>query len=199
MGRPRKTEPDDALDAALALFWRCGYEGTTVGALVESTGMSRSSLYGAFGDKDALYARCLDRYTATRAGWWLLRLTEPDADLATIDACLGALAAWAGSEDGALGCFFVSAAIDRAPLDPVIAGVVRDGFDQVRACFRSALVRAADRGQLRPGAEADLDALAAFLGVVAQGLFVQARARTPAPIIDASVRVALASLPRTEP
>ena len=61
-GRPRAYDPDVALDAAIAAFWRAGYTATSLDTLSEATGMNRPSLYGAFGDKHALYLAALKRY-----------------------------------------------------------------------------------------------------------------------------------------
>ena len=64
MARPRQFRPDAVLDAAQRVFHERGYEGTSVRALVDATGLSRSSLYGAFGDKHGLFLAVLDRYAA---------------------------------------------------------------------------------------------------------------------------------------
>ena len=63
-GRPRAFYMDKALDAALDLFWRKGYEGATIGDLTEAMGINPPSLYAAFGGKEALFLRALDRYEA---------------------------------------------------------------------------------------------------------------------------------------
>jgi AcrR family transcriptional regulator len=62
-GRPRAFDADAALDRALEVFWRQGYEGTALSDLTEAMGINRPSLYAAFGNKEALFAKVLDRYT----------------------------------------------------------------------------------------------------------------------------------------
>jgi len=62
MGRPREFDLDEALDTALQLFWRKGYEGTSLTDLTEAMGITRPSLYGAFGNKETLFRKALDRY-----------------------------------------------------------------------------------------------------------------------------------------
>ncbi len=64
-GRPRQFDEKEALDAALHVFWAKGYDGATIDDLVEAMGIGRPSLYGAFGDKEALFARCLEHYGGT--------------------------------------------------------------------------------------------------------------------------------------
>ena len=63
-GRPRGYEPDAALSRARAAFWDAGYAATSLDALSAATGMNRPSLYGAFGDKRALYLKTLEGYRA---------------------------------------------------------------------------------------------------------------------------------------
>jgi AcrR family transcriptional regulator len=63
-GRPRKYDPDTALEAALRLFWRNGYSATSLADLAAATRMNRPSLYAAFGDKEALYLKALERFAA---------------------------------------------------------------------------------------------------------------------------------------
>ena len=63
MGRKRTFNVEQALDAALSVFWRKGYEGTSYADLVAATGLERPSLYSAFGNKEALFLRALTRYT----------------------------------------------------------------------------------------------------------------------------------------
>ena len=62
MGRPREFDPDRALDRALEVFWRRGYEGASIADLTEAMGITKPSLYAAFGNKEELFRKTLDRY-----------------------------------------------------------------------------------------------------------------------------------------
>jgi AcrR family transcriptional regulator len=68
MGRPRSFDAGRALDRALQVFWRKGYEGTSLSDLTEAVGVNRPSLYAAFGDKKALFRKALDRYVTGPGG-----------------------------------------------------------------------------------------------------------------------------------
>ena len=66
MGRAREFDADEVLDKALTVFREKGYEATSVQDLVLRTGVNRASLYGAFGNKQKLFQRVMERYGATR-------------------------------------------------------------------------------------------------------------------------------------
>ena len=79
MGRPREFDLDEALDRAMDVFWRKGYDGATLLDLTRAMRINRPSLYAAFGDKQALYRKALDRYAAGPARYVLEALAEPTA------------------------------------------------------------------------------------------------------------------------
>src|SRR5579884_3740938 len=78
-GRPRQFDTDEALDAALLLFWRHGYEGTSLAALTRAMRINGPSLYAAFGNKESLFRKALDRYIQGPASYLPNALKEPTA------------------------------------------------------------------------------------------------------------------------
>jgi AcrR family transcriptional regulator len=78
-GRPRSIDPDRALDAALRVFWEKGYEGATLPDLTHAMGLNRPSLYAAFGNKESLFKKALDRYAAGPACYVKHALEAPTA------------------------------------------------------------------------------------------------------------------------
>jgi AcrR family transcriptional regulator len=78
-GRPREFDVDLALDRALEVFWRKGYEGASLSDLTRAMGINRPSLYAAFGNKEALFCRALDRYAEGPAAYVKEALNEPTA------------------------------------------------------------------------------------------------------------------------
>src|SRR5882762_10915913 len=78
-GRPRSFDLDKALDAAMQVFWRKGYEGASLSDLTRAMGINRPSLYAAFGNKEALFRKALDRYVQGPAAYVRKSLTEPTA------------------------------------------------------------------------------------------------------------------------
>ena len=77
MGRPRGFDEDAALEAAMRVFWEKSYEGATIADLTEAMGINRSSMYAAFGDKESIFRRVMERYRAGRMTYIRQALAQP--------------------------------------------------------------------------------------------------------------------------
>jgi AcrR family transcriptional regulator len=171
MGRPRAFDADAALDQAMEVFWRHGYEGATIAQLTEAMGINPPSLYAAFGSKEGLLKAALDRYSAKRSCWMEEILSAPTArevaermlmgtadtqtDPANPPGCLlvqGGLACGTGSEN--------------VPFE--LAARRAETENQLRDRF----VRAKAEGDLKE--TADPAALARYLSAVNAGMGVMA-------------------------
>src|ERR1700735_190753 len=109
-GRPRCFDIDRALDRALLVFWRKGYEGASLSDLTKAVGVNRPSLYAAFGDKEALFRKALDRYLKGPAAYTQEALREPTARAVVERLLLGAADLnTAGRNPG--GCLMVQGAL----------------------------------------------------------------------------------------
>jgi TetR/AcrR family transcriptional repressor of nem operon len=171
VGRLKEFEPDEALDAAMRLFWRRGYEATSMTDLVTETGVARASLYATFGSKHDLYLLALQRYVQQRDPALVERLAGPGPALPAIKAVLDDFAA-----DAKRGCFVVSAAVEQLPADPAAALSVETSWETLEVALTSALIRARGSGELV--AAADPRRLARFILVVLQGMRVVGKGRT---------------------
>src|SRR5262245_46609850 len=89
LGRPRAFDVDEALDRALKVFWRKGYEGTSVSDLTKAMGINRPSLYAAYGDKQALFRKALERYEQGPMAFMEEALNEPSARVVAERLLLG--------------------------------------------------------------------------------------------------------------
>ncbi|MEU2358715.1 TetR/AcrR family transcriptional regulator [Streptomyces misionensis] len=95
-GRPRAFDPETALDRALELFWRQGYEGTSLSELTMAMKINRTSLYGAFGNKEQLFRKVLDRYFTSPGAFAAEALEAPTARTVVERLLLGAIELTAG-------------------------------------------------------------------------------------------------------
>lgn len=171
MGRPREFDAETALDQAMEVFWRHGYEGATIAQLTEAMGINPPSLYACFGNKEGLLKAALDRYTKLRGVWMdevvaaptardvaermLMGIADKQTDPANPPGCLlvqGGIACGSGSEN--------------VPFE--LAARRAQNEDQLRDRF----VRAKAEGDLKPGS--DPAALARYVSAVSVGMGVMA-------------------------
>ncbi len=109
VGRPRKFDQDDALMAAVNVFWSKGYDGASMKDLTEAMGINGPSLYSTFGDKHNLYLQAIDRYSHNDACAPLVAFeSEPDIHLAVLAFMNAAIEYATQHESGARGCFLSS-------------------------------------------------------------------------------------------
>ena len=162
MARPREFDADDALERATRLFWSKGFEQTSLDDLCAATGLGRSSLYAAFGDKRALYLKALARYEE-RSVARIAKAFDGRPLRRGLEAFLAALIDEVVAGPGRSGCFIGNCAAELARLDASAAARVRRSLERIEAAFKAVLAR-----ELAPGAR--VDALARFLTAGVQGL-----------------------------
>ncbi|MFF4757987.1 TetR/AcrR family transcriptional regulator [Streptomyces sp. NPDC001292] len=186
MGRTKEFDPDAALQSALELFWRRGYEATSMADLVEHLGIGRASIYATFGSKRELYLKAMDRYAETRDPLLLAELSQPGPALPAVRAMVRRFAAEAASPEKRLnGCFVTNTAAELAPHDPAAARRVEISWEHVETPLHSALVRAQAQGELSK--DRDPRALARMLFVLLQGMRIVGKASNdPARVRDAA-------------
>lgn len=169
-GRPREFDLDEALERAMQLFWRQGYEGTSMADLTRELGITRPSLYAAFGSKEGLFLKALDLYEA-RAGYREAALAAPTAS-AYARALLEGAADLHGDKKNPPGCLGVQGALACAPeSDTIRVELIRRRKTGERI-IRDRLKRAQAEGDLPP--EVDPADLARYLSIVIYGITVQA-------------------------
>ena len=110
MGRPREFDVDKALDLALQVFWRKGYEGASMADLTETMGITKPSLYSAFGNKEELFRKALDRYVDGPGGYFQVALAKPTAR-AVVEHLLYESAAAVTDPNHPPGCLAVQGAL----------------------------------------------------------------------------------------
>jgi AcrR family transcriptional regulator len=189
-GRPRAYDPDQALRHATETFWDQGFAGASLDDLSAATGMNRPSLYGAFGDKQALFRTALDAYM-DRSRQTMIQAFRAEGTLRQkLDRVYhAALGFYMSGDVGGRGCFLVSAGLGQAVVDPAVRDVVADGLHELDRGFERLFSRAHERGELAPGA--DHAALARVAGVMINALSVRARAGETRAQLDATIKAIL--------
>lgn len=173
MGRPREFSEEQVLDAALQVFWARGFEATSVQELVDATGLSRASLYGAFGDKEALFGRVLAHYGA-RAEATARELEEAPSARAGIERFLLQSFERLVPRSGPRGCFVQLSVSECQPARPAAAKAAEGGARETEQGLLRALRRGKKAGEFR--AALDAKATARLLWIMLQGIASAARA-----------------------
>lgn len=153
-GRPLEFDPDVALNAAMQVFWRKGYENTSMQDLLDAMQLSKSSLYQAFGGKQALFERCMARYGDFMAGQLRAALAEAPSGLAFIRQFLEAVLDEARGVCEARGCLVLNTANEFARRDPHIAEAVAEGLGRFHGILVEAVQRAQREGDIPPDRDA---------------------------------------------
>lgn len=168
-GRPRGFDADLALDAAVDVFWRRGYDGASLSELTAAMGINRPSLYAAFGDKDQLFQSALDRYVQRNMGYVTDALAQATArDVAA--AFLEGNATAVTMPGLPAGCLSVQAAV--ATEGSTQLATLTENRARIQALFVDRFRHAIDEGDLPP--DEHPEELAAFLITVSSGFAIRA-------------------------
>jgi AcrR family transcriptional regulator len=170
-GRPRTFCKEEALDIALKVFWKKGYEGTSIGDLTEAMGINRPSLYCAFGDKEQLFRKALDRYVGEAAELYGEAIGQPTAR-AVAERFLRGTADALTDPRHPPGCLAVQGALSCGEAAEPIRRELNARRAAAEASLRDRFERAKSEGDLAP--DDDPSDLARYLATVGQGMAVQA-------------------------
>lgn len=191
-GRPRAFDRSDALDTALLLFWRHGYEGTSIAMLADEIGINVPSLYAAFGDKESLFLQCVERYGEQNGSLYhaaFRKKTSREVARAILEGEVE-LVTRRGTPDG---CLMVQGALATSPKSEAVvetmAGMRATAEEWMAERFR----RAIDDGDLPP--DADPSALACYLMTINSGLAVQAKSGVKKAQLMKTIDLALQNWP----
>ncbi len=192
-GRPRAFEPDAVLAQAMDVFWKEGFAATSLDELSAATGLNRPSLYGAFGDKRALYIQAYRRYREHVRETFAPLFAE-GAPLAgkLRRILLAALDLYLSGDEGPRGCFTVLSASSDAIADPEIRSMVGEAIDNSDRAFERLFAGAREQGELQP--DADARRLARMATATLHTLSIRARARTPRAAMELVVEDAVLTI-----
>lgn len=192
-GRPRGFDPDVALDAAVDVFWRRGYEGASLAELTAAMSIKPPSLYATFGDKAQLFQSALRRYVERNMGYVTDALAQPTA-FAVAAAFLTGNAAAVTMPGRPAGCLSVQAAVATEGSTQLAS--LTQNRARIQALFADRFRRSIDEGDLR--ADEDPEELAAYLVTVSSGFAIRAADGAPRESLLAMARRTLASFPGSD-
>ena len=190
MSRPRDFDEATVLDAATDQFWNHGYAATSVRDLGEVMGLGPASLYNAFGDKNALFSQCLDRYLDEKMRGRIERLEQSHNPRDAVRAFLDETVSESLADPR--GCMLVNAALEVAPHDAQVNSIVAARLEELESFFRSRIVAGQSDGTIsRERAPEDL---ARLLLTTVLGLRVLARTRPEPGLLRGAADQALSLL-----
>jgi AcrR family transcriptional regulator len=192
IGRPREFDLDEALDCALQVFWRKGYEGTSLPDLTAAMGINRPSLYAAFGNKESLFRKALDRYLERSTACLGQALAESSAR-AVVERLLHAAADLQAGEGNPPGCLVVQAALACGQTGEVIRQELIARRAAAQAALGERLEQARSSGDLP--AEVDPSDLARYISTVINGMAVQAASGASRAELQSVIVLTLRSWP----
>jgi AcrR family transcriptional regulator len=192
MGRPREFDPDKALDVALHVFWSRGYEGASMADLTEAMGITKPSLYAAFGNKEELFRKALDRYVDGPGGYVQVALAKPTVR-EVVEHLLFQAADAVTDPNNPPGCLAVQGALTCGEAAESIKQELMSRRASGEEDLRQRFERAAAEGDLPVGSDAA--DLARYVSAILQGMAVQAAGGTSRAQLRKIAEITLRSWP----
>lgn len=155
LGRPQEFDTDKALKQAMHAFWENGFDGTSLQDLLDSTGLSKSSLYQAFGGKQELFLRCLDECAKGLKDDLQKGLAASESAVQFLEETFKSAAAEARRTKKPKGCLIMNTVSEFSQGDPEIARHVAMGVDGFKEVFVAALERAKREGSIAKKSDTD--------------------------------------------
>lgn len=169
LGRPREFDMNHALDQALNVFWRNGYEGTSIADLTRVMGINPPSLYAAFGNKEALFRKTLDHYAARRTRFWQQAAEAPTARDMVETVLYGTVNFVC---DNPAGCLLIRGVMTCGEAADALAQDLAARRAEGAMFLRERLERARAEGEIRP--DFDIADYASYIMTVLEGMSVRA-------------------------
>jgi AcrR family transcriptional regulator len=191
LGRPREFDTDTALDLALHVFWRKGYEGASMADLTEAMGITKPSLYAAFGNKEDLFRKALDRYVDGPGGYFRTGLEKPTAREAVEHILYESVEAVTDPKNP--GCLAVQGALCCGDAAETIKQELMARRSKSEDDLRLRFTRAVAEGDLP--VDADAGDLARYVSAILQGMAVQAAGGAPREQLRKLADMAMRSWP----
>ncbi len=176
-------DEDEIVGKAMNIFWEKGYEPASMAELIAGTGITRGSLYNAFGGKESLFIKALQKYDRDNRRALLSELEAVDDPVRAIAVLFDGLVAETVADTEKKGCFLVNTASDLGSHGEAVNSLVRNGLREFQAFFRRCIEVGQARRQipqdLEPEATAKgLMAMVVAIRVLGRGVFDEASLKT---------------------
>ncbi|MGQ3478842.1 TetR/AcrR family transcriptional regulator [Paenibacillus sp. TY11] len=189
MVRPREFDMEQALDAAMQIFWEKGFEGTSLSDLTSRMRIQRPSIYAAFGDKKQLFEAALRKYTQSHAACIRAKLQNSSSVKEAFYNLFGGVVAEEYEDGPNRGCFCINTMVELAPHDEKFEILTREHQMYLSTVFQETLERGIRSGELEVAMDAR--ALAHTLVSLLIGITVMMKSRPERSFVDHSVATAL--------
>lgn len=195
MARPLKFDTEPLLDKAMHLFWRQGYETTSVQDLGREMDLHPGSIYNTFGDKRKLFLAALDRYNITAGCFIPNLLRQPGSYRGAIENVFRTSVTFLGTEEGRRGCLMTNTAMECADHDVDVSRKVAAHQHNLEEALTETLNGAQAHGEIRPRSLEEIQTLARFLNGCLRGMQVLAHSGPDARLrLEAIARIAVQTI-----
>ncbi|MDX1694141.1 MAG: TetR/AcrR family transcriptional regulator [Ketobacteraceae bacterium] len=186
MARPKSFNEADVLTRMMEVFWRQGYEATSMRHLEKASGLTAGSIYHEFGSKKALFERTLSFYISTVIGWRIDKYLHQASDpLEGIRDFLVTTFKEVPERYRWQSCLLINTAAELGQNDPAIGKIIARGMQRIETAFTECLIQARANGQLKPGVDPAL--AAKQLGLLLPGILIAARNHASNSSLEAAV------------
>ncbi|HEY0245460.1 MAG TPA: TetR/AcrR family transcriptional regulator [Mucilaginibacter sp.] len=192
MARTKDFDETEVLTKAIQLFWHKGYNGTSMQDLVDSLGISRSSLYDTYTDKHTLFVKALESYQNTGAANIQKIINHSGSAKETVKELLKFAINELLGDKQHKGCFMVNAEVEVAPHDAEVNSLVCKNDQQMEEAFYQVIQRGKDSGEIKN--QQDARALARFIFNAVKGMRVTAKSTTDKAVFDDIITLTISAL-----
>lgn len=192
MARPREFDEEQALDAAMQVFWEKGFEATSLSDLTARMGIQRPSIYSTFGDKKGLFEAALRKYTSSHAAYVRNKLHNNPSVKEAFRGFFENMVAKEYGQHPNWGCFCINSMVELSPHDEKFEILTREHQMYLSVIFQETIDRGLRSGELDPAINAK--SLAQTLVISLIGLTVIMKSRPERSFVDNSVKEILTLL-----
>ena len=192
MARTKDFDENEVLTKAIELFWHKGYNGTSMQDLVDTLGISRSSLYDTYTDKHTLFLKALESYQQAGAIKIQAIIDQTPSAKETIKRLLQLACPEPMCDQQQRGCFMVNAEVEVAPHDQEVNSVVCKNDQQMEEAFYQVIKKGQENGEIKNAQDAR--ALARFVFNAVKGMRVTAKSSPDPSIFSDIIKLTVAAL-----